>query len=327
MKRLSPPEVGWQLIGWQRITVWVPPEWSLGALGGDVRSGYFRLDDSHGPRLEVKWEQPKPGALDVGKAVEKYLKGLEREARRRRASWEAQRSTPLLSKRKKKKPMLECFHWRADVQGHGAIWYCDVCDRLVMTQVLGPLEENVEPLARQVLLSLEDHSQEEGWDTWSAYELLCQVPSEYLLEEQQMKTGLMELRFIAGKRSLRIARFGLANLLLREVDLGTWCAHQRRREWAPFSLEEEEVAREPHRVLHLLGRPGGVLLRFRTWAYHLFRRPIPTFLDAVAWECPQSNKIYLIEHLRDEQDPPLWAELWRRTRCHEGLSGPFQEGQ
>jgi hypothetical protein len=307
----------WQWIGWQRITVRVPKDWNLGAIGGDVHSGYFRLDDPERPRLEVKWERPKPGAMDLGRAVERYLKSLRREAKRRRFDIEVQRDTRLLSKRKKRKPMLECFRWQADEQGHGAIWYCEVCDRLVMAQVTGPREENLEPLAREVLLSLEDHSREEGWDTWGVYELLCQVPSQYALEEQQLKTGMVELLFVAGRSTLRITRYGLANVLLKEVPLSVWCAYQRRREWRRFQVEEEEVGEQPHRVVHFRGRQPGWLPRFRVWLYHRFRQPLPSVLDAVAWECPQSNKIFLIEHVRDEEEEPLWEELWRRTRCHE----------
>jgi len=76
--------MGKQLVAWQGISVEVPEDWTLGAIGAGERSGYLRLDDRDMPRLEVKWEHAPRGS-DPELVVRRFLNMLKRGRKGQRA--------------------------------------------------------------------------------------------------------------------------------------------------------------------------------------------------------------------------------------------------
>lgn len=209
--------LSWITIGWQKITLQVPADWNLAGIGGDARSGYLRIDGPDRPRVEIKWWDRTPEkTVNVAQTVETYLQDLQKKARKQRIDLVVDREVKLLSKRHKGKSSLQSFAWRGDAQAYGVIWYCPQCSRVTMAQVNGPLEENLRPLAVQILNSLEDHSRE-GWDVWSAFGLLCHIPEEFELQGQQLVTGLTQLHFARRQSVIRVARYGLADVVLKEA--------------------------------------------------------------------------------------------------------------
>ncbi len=45
-------------------------------------------------------------------------------------------------------------------------------------------------------------------------------------------------------------------------------------------------------------------------------RRFPTQYEGGAWECPESNKIYMVQILHSARTVGLWQEVMRRCVCH-----------
>ncbi|HIE52738.1 MAG TPA: hypothetical protein EYP85_13370 [Armatimonadetes bacterium] len=307
----------WTTIGWQRVKLQVPPEWVLAGIGGDAEQGYLRLDGSQGPRVEVKWfDASKRKSIDLNATLERYFRDLRKLARKQKLNLEIEREVKLVSKREKGRRDLECFAWRADRQAYGVIWYCPKCARVTIAQVTGGLrEKGFRQLARQVLLSLEDHSSG-GWDVWGAYDFLCEVPSDFSLKGQQLMTGLLQLSFERGCSTLTFSRYGLAEVVLKEEPLEEWCRYQQRKTWDAFRLEAEETEEHGHLAVTFRGPKRKLRERLRRAVRKGLGKPYPFILEARVWHCPPTNKIFIVEQVRDEAEESLLDVLCARVVCH-----------
>lgn len=298
------------LVGWQGVTARTPADWNLGALGGDVRSGYLRVDDEHMPRLEIKWSY---GKVDTNKVLTRYLGQLGKKTRRS-SQMVVQRDTHLVSNRLQPGRSLQCFSWQGDrQQAHGLIWRCQGCQRTVIAQVLGPRQQDLAPLARAVLASLNDHDRE-GWYTWSLYGLAVDIPKEYELTRQQLMSGYLDLQFERGKRRLRVTRWGMAQLALRDRSLVHWVEveHVKRRDvhWQAHALEGEEhpaalLAGERRRPLHWPRKQVARLLRVRA----------PIIFSGKVWHCAPSNRLFSVEEIHAAGEEH-WPQVAGSIRCH-----------
>jgi hypothetical protein len=272
--------LSWTTIGWQKITLQVPADWNLAGIGGDARSGYLRIDGPDRPRVEIKWwDKTHEKTVNVAQTVATYLKDLQKKARKQRIDLTVEEEVKLLSKRHKGKSSLQGFAWRGDVQAYGVIWYCPQCSRVTMAQVSGDLQENLRPLAVEILSTLEDHSRE-GWDVWSAFGLFCHIPADFELQGQQLVTGLTQLHFARRQSLIRVSRYGLADVVLKEALMAqSRQGRENRRgaeagEGAKGTEGEETPSAAPHP-----GGPLGPLLesvggRVMEWVDR-FKRPAP----------------------------------------------------
>ncbi|MCS6861596.1 MAG: hypothetical protein NZT92_14905, partial [Abditibacteriales bacterium] len=237
------------LIGWQGLTLTVPSDWNISVIGGDRQAGYLRIDSVTMPRVEIKWQQAGKAGVNLERTLEKFLKGFTKEMSKRKKPIEIRRPVKVVSKRQKRKTDILGFAWQSDHQGCGVLWHCPDCDRIVIAQVLGTLEEDVQQLASKVLSSLEDHGQQE-WDTWSVYGLAFQMPQAFLLEKHKLLTGQLELEFTRKKPGLSIAnvtqriivaRWAMADTLLKEGTFEEWMNYslrQRHGKEYRFTLQE-----------------------------------------------------------------------------------------
>jgi hypothetical protein len=205
-------------IGWHGISVLVPGDWALGAVGGDRRSGYVRVDDQLMPRLQVKWSQ---GHINLARKRDEYLKRLTGGKRKRRAGVEVEAEVRVISHRAKPKKELAGFAWRGQQCGMGVFWNCEVCNRAVMAQAMWRPEEAFHEQAREVLGSLEDHGRE-GWQMWGLDGLAFWAPEGYELGKWKRLTGYLELRLGKGGPRLKVARWGLVSRLLGGRSVREW---------------------------------------------------------------------------------------------------------
>ena len=65
------------LVAWNGIALRAPEDWNIGAIGGDLKQGYLRIDDSEMARIEFKWAQAGSQAVDVSSIVDKYLRDMQ----------------------------------------------------------------------------------------------------------------------------------------------------------------------------------------------------------------------------------------------------------
>jgi hypothetical protein len=298
------------LIGWQGITARVPATWNIGAIGGDRKAGYLRVDGLEMPRLEVKWSQ---GSVDIERALDKYLKALT-TGRTGRAAIEIERGVRLISRRARPDKRLSCFAWRGPQQAYGLIWRCQVCKRTVIAQVLGRNDEDLAPLAREVLGNLDDHSGDDS-DTWSLYDLVCRVPRDFVLESQKLMAGLVELDFARGQQRLRVRRLGMAEIVLGKGSLLEWAridVNKRKEVWC----DGEAIQFKGHEAARLTGERRRLLGFLRTPAERLARIRNAVSFSGLVWHCRPSNHLYGVELIYGGDDAVL-SQVADSVVCHE----------
>jgi len=297
------------LVGWQGITARVPETWNVAAIGGDRKAGYLRVDGLEMPRLEIKWSD---ASVDTERALEKYLKKLGKGLRRRSAMT-VERDIRLVSRRSRPDKRLSCFSWSGPQQAYGLIWRCQVCKRTVIAQVLGRRDEDLAPLAREILKGLEDHSKDDS-DTWSVYDLNCRVPQDFALEGQKLMAGMTELTFLRGRQRLRVRRVGMAEMVLGDAPLVEWArvdVNKRKESWC----DGEPAEFKGHDAARLAGERRRLFGFARTPVERLLRRKNAVQFSALVWHCRPSNHIFGVEFLHDGDDAVM-QRVADSVLCH-----------
>jgi len=294
--------------GWQGVSARVPADWTLGAIGGDYKSGYARLDDAQMPRLELKWSDQ---AVNLDRALEKYLAKLGK--RGRRSGVRVDDKARVLSRRSKPRKKLRGFSWSGRETATGVIWKCDQCGRTLIAQVMDPPGEPDEALVRTVLMSLEDHGQDGRW-LWALYGLSLEAPEELRLAGQKLMAGYLELAFAAGRRRLRVCRWGMADVALADRDLQHWYeVEQVRRRDVAWDCEPAEV--KGHDGLDVSGHRRRYFHGIRRGAERLLRLRIASDFDGRVWHCPESNRIYGVEAVHHD-DVQMMLDVVESVACH-----------
>ncbi len=302
------------VIGWQGYTLTVPEDWTIAAIGGDEAEGYLRLDGPDMPRCEVKWFAGK-GPTDIGEVVGNYLKEMTRKRRRNDPEVTVRRDTRLLGRRRGGRSQLECFSWESDQQAQGAAWRCPTCSRITIVQILGALDESLEELAQEVLLSIGDHPKD-GWVTWAAYGLQCEAPEKFKLDGQKMMAGLIELNFVDETEHLSILRWGMADIVLANTTLVDWTRKELGKRLKNWSCRFEEAEVQGHAGVVISGDPIPLPMRVRRFAAHCLRTPYGSNARAFVWHCAPEKKIHCVECIVDDTRLDLPDELTRRIPCH-----------
>jgi len=291
-------------LGWQGIVAQVPESWNLAVVSGDRASGYFRADAPERPRFEVKWWKPTQ-SVSLNQVLERYVRELQKKSKRSQPRIEAQVGVRLVSRRKMRKPEMLGFTWMGEQTAWGLIWRCDECDRVVMAQVLGASDENIKSLAERVISSMEDHSSD-GWDPWGAYGFLYEIPDDFALDTFRLVTGKLEFRFTRGRLKeefISVCRWGMADVLLKEVALEAWLASSFPERYKDLRMDFTTAPVKGHSGAALLGQPRSVRKRIQERAQSVVRRRSPARFIANAWHCAESNKIFSAEcNVRPDDD-------------------------
>jgi len=298
-------------IGWQGISVRVPSDWTLGAVGGDRKSGYLRVDDAYVPRLQVKWSSKH---IDLERKRKEYVKRLTVGKRKRPTGLEVKTDIKVISKRGKPKKELLTYAWRGRQCGMGVLWNCEVCGRALIAQVSWRPEEEGRGLAQEVLQSLDDHGIG-GWDTWAADGLVYLAPSEFGLEGWKRMTRYLEMRLERDGETLKVARWGMVPLVLGERTVREWFEDEnRRRRDVRWRAEECEI--KGHEGIMVRGEKRRLAGGVRKRAAEIVRRSPAVYFDARAWHCPVSNRLYLVENLHGREGEIVSGVL-DSIICHE----------
>ncbi len=307
------------LIGWQGLTLTVPSDWNIGVIGGDRQSGYLRIDGVTMPRVEIKWQLAGKSGVNLERTLEKFLKGFTKEVSKRKMPVEIRRHVKVISKRQKQKTDILGFAWKADHQGCGVLWHCPDCDRIVIAQVLGTLEEDVQHLASKVLSSLEDHGKQQ-WDTWSVYGLEFQMPEAFLLEKHKLLTGQLELEFTRKKtQRIIVSRWAMADTLLKEGTFEEWMTYslrQRHGKEYRFTLQESTTIKG-HSALIYEGRIKPIIQRVKDASTRFVLRRKRPILRVQAWHCEPSNKIFATHFFLPHHQERLVEEVTESVECHD----------
>ena len=222
------------------------------------------------------------------------------------------------------------FTWVGDRKAFGAVWYCRTCRRVVIAQVLGAPSGRggLSGIAEAVLGTLRCHGEDRAWNTWALYDLETQVPSEYVLESQQLMNVYLRLSFVAQKTArLTVEQWSLANVARKDAYLDVWLSSNSKGELndAKYTVDEGEL--HGHPLLTMQGRLAmGLGLTKAIQQVFRFQRPATRF-RAAAWECEPGNKLYLIQAMRHGKAADVADEVAQRTVCHRSGAVGEETGQ
>ena len=308
---MSAREERTMLIGWHGISVRVPEDWTLGAMGGDRKAGYLRVDDERMPRLQVKWSR---GRIDLERKREEYIKRLTVGKRKRPTGLEVSTDFEVISHRSKPKKEMVTFAWRGPQCGMGVLWNCEVCQRALIAQISWLAEEDYEELAREVLRSLDDHAVE-GWEIWGLDGLAFLAPEKYEIVSWKRMTRYLELQLAQGAAKLKVARWGMVPLVLHGRGLKEWYEEENRGrrdvEW-----EAEEAETKGHEGLVVRGEKRRLAGSIRSHVARAVKRPSVAEFGARVWHCPESNRLYLVEGVYSK-DREILQGVTESIICHE----------
>ncbi len=187
-------------------------------------------------------------------------------------------------------------------------------------QVVGQPGRDLTATANDVLASLRCHPAETGWRTWALYDLATQLPADYALKGQpQLMNVYLQLVFQNGQSldTLTVEQWSMAGTQIKGAYLNEWYRGKNAALEPTLRYEPAEAEAHGHPALELIGRRGGVHYWVGQAPAQLLRLQRPALhFAALLWECPESNKITLVQSLSRRPQPDLVREIVGRTPCH-----------
>jgi hypothetical protein len=317
---------GWKTVGWQGMTLLAPPAWNLVGYGGDAKSGNLRLDNGELQAqgvlgMDIRWipVKSKITDADLEKRLRQYLDSVEKSAKRQKISAVVQIKA-ITDARHPERTGLRMFTWKADQRAVGRIWHCTECGRVVIAQVLGGTRGDFAATAADVLQTLECHAEDSNWRVWSLYDLETQIPSDYTLQGKlQLMNIYVQLPFGRGMTSdtITVEQWGVANVQLRNAYLDQWFRDKNRAHEGHLHYAGQESEAQGHPALALTGRRTGIAYWMSQGIPQVTRLQKPaTYFEARVWECPETNKIFLVQSFSRRPQPEVIDEIVERTQCH-----------
>lgn len=304
----------WCRTGWFGIIVDTPPDWNLGAVSGEETEGYLRVDSPEGEAVEIRWRTRK-GAVNLESILEEYFRGLQKNAKKSKLPLEINRKPRALQgiRPAGRKPAV--FSWTGDRRALGAVWACPTCDRVVIAQVISPLDGPTLPAA-SILNSIRDHS-EGGLTTWALYDMAARVPEEYKVTKQKLMSGYIRLEFTRRSSQVIVERWGLANIALKDATISEWAWDKGRALNRHYRAEESEIQLNGHPGVLISGPVKGIVRRVKTFAKGIARLSPAARLTTYAWHCPEANRIFMVTAAcpRDEETA---RQVVDSIQCHSG---------
>ncbi len=169
------------LLGWQGMTATLPANWNLASFGGGAVTGTLRVDDEDGPRLELRWEQPR--TPDLEHSVSRFVDTLARQAKKQKQPFTPVARPRLVSKSRRGEASGRQLRLDRRPRGGGRAWLGRVValrrlrarDGGAHHRARARAARKIQRLAGEILTSLECHGSG-GWQTWSVFGLRVEVP-------------------------------------------------------------------------------------------------------------------------------------------------------
>lgn len=330
------------VVGWHGVRCVLPPDWNVTGFSMDRDSGYLRIDapaDS-AMTVQIRWSlasaPPGPPNLysalaphfrrwfkkpepvlpkpDLKTNLEKFFKESAKQAKKAKTAFETSLKPEKTEGEKGERTAIN-FSWTGAGRGQGKIWYCDVCKRIMVVQVVGLAKEHQEinGIASQLFASLHCHSID-GYDLWALYDMVAEVPDDFRLDEQKLLSGYLHLAFTRYGERIVIDRWGLANMTLKKFTVEEWFVNNAFVNIR--KLTTDEVDARGHAIVH---KTGSLPLTHRLRALKDVRlafRRFPTSYEGGAWECGENNKLFVVQTMHSRRTETLWAEVVKRCVCH-----------
>jgi hypothetical protein len=292
------PQQEWGRFGWHGIAFDMPEDWCPGRLDGDFRNGYVRIEDEIEVRAELRWETGRRRRASASQFVDNYVKQVRRKTRR-------QDPNPTVERDRYVKELgdldHEVFTWRGVYNAHSLIAVCRETRRVVHLRVFFEEGNERKALARRMFASLAPGPRD-GLAEWSAFGFRFVVREDWRLESSGLRTGCVQFVFSDGDDELEVARFSLAEMVLRERGLEGWLRSTLRKALRKFRFETKETEYEGcpavrcEGVMRLTARPLGLFRRRRR-------------LRVLAWHREDADKILVVRLVNATPNDPQVEEI------------------
>ncbi len=186
----------YMLFGWRNVELEVPEDWFLAVDGGGRNKGYFRLDDTLQPRLEVTWEKiPFEKALTPEKMLETHKENLEKNLKKARKKGV---KVPEIKNILKKKievaghPAILWVNRIEDNLNNVVVWYCEKSERAFILNMTFKMNEEKESkdVLTHILKSIKCHYPAEYKILWSLFAASIRLPTNFILVSVRLAVGL-----------------------------------------------------------------------------------------------------------------------------------------
>lgn len=264
---------------WEGIGLAIPQAWDLGALEGTTERGFARIDDPAVARVELRW-MPVPRGFDIQASTDRFLAGVEKTGRKNKQTITTKRRTGLGPDARDVD--RRGFVWEGPCRALGCLAWHRGSTRAIVVQVLLKNDERaLEGVARDVLRSVHEQI---GRDRrqWAVYDFVCEVDARMKLVSHRLQSGAFVLEFEGPLGKLRLSRYALANVLLRDRSPTQWYHDSQARRDRRYRDEEQPCRREGHDAWWVHRR------RPHWWV----RMPAK---DVIVWECTDSNQLLCVE--------------------------------
>ncbi|MDE2127706.1 MAG: hypothetical protein KGJ62_14070 [Armatimonadetes bacterium] len=331
-------------VGWQGVTLDLPPDWTVSGFSLDKMDGYVRVDSpgNGGMTVQVRWlnaTRPRSGSQslyslttqwmrrtprvvvgagttpDLRDNLDRMMKDAEKQAKKARRAFESS-AKPEHTEGEDGERQAVNFKWQGDGRAQGKIWYCSQCQRVVIAQVVGLQKDAaaISTIGALLFQSIRCHSRTDC-DLWAIFGLELEVPTDFLLKAHSLTSGHMHLEFRRRAERLLVDRWGLANVTLKRFSLADWVANNAVARVSRLAAQPE-LERAPHgAVIRSGGSP--LMLRLRMLPEIITApRTFPALLDVAAWECKEANRIMLLQALRNRRSAGLIPAVLQSCRCH-----------
>lgn len=256
----------WQLIGWDGITVRVPPQWQPTVILRD----YLFFEQEGRPVCEMKWQ-------DAGRrfAPDRVLRKIGKTLKQGGAELREWKIPPELGELVPRFSVTGFQCREGPYDSRGLLLYCPACRRATLLRFYAARHEN-DLTMDQVLATFSDHPGN-GNRLWAVYDISALLPAGATLRTHEFLVGRYTLTFSLDDALFTLFRFKPAAALLKNRDLsafGAALAGPARAAGAdgPDSFTWTEAASGPQRFLR-----------------RLQRKPVWTWLKL--WHIPDENVI------------------------------------
>ena len=296
-----------QLFAWHGMQLWMPEDWNPGALIGNMRSGYCRLDGETEVCAELKWEsvrRPPP----ISKVVEHYLKTGFGSRNKNLRPERVRRDTRLVNIPDAE---CECFEYRAGVDVIGLVARYAQSKRVYIAQAFCMPSGPPRRILKRFLGSYRETPPDQPI-IWSAFGMRCALPEEYELRMHTFKPGRMEMRFQSHGASAQALRVGLAEMLLRGQSLRDWLRKEPLAKSWRLKVELNDTTFHAHPAVEVTG------VHRRSLAGLITRSRV---VRCLTWHCEPANAIYVAYWTGSRKAQDQFAAFANSFVCHSRDEG------
>ncbi len=233
---------------WLEVELQHPKGWSIGAVGGSVTTGFFRIDSRTAIKLDLKWEKQMEEKRVRSKVqpvlvVNKFIEGYARKFRKKTEVYE-------------KGSVEVCGHkayfarWRNDTEVATVSWICNEENKVFLLNYYFEPGEEWEKVASWLIPGITCHTPESFWK-YRLFGVNFKIPKDYKFFAGKLTIGRPVLIFKNKENTLVVhwCYFAKEFLSMYE-DLLEWCKKEIPKEiyaaiggFSPHRLKPDEAGK------------------------------------------------------------------------------------